>query len=112
MNFKSKPSEPAKEIRTTLTWLPSLLLRSVRKLISLTLSGDKPLSPVIITYFAGWNCDNSFLSVDNSFLVLKVTASIFSGGFFNKERTEPALVKPISSKAKAIGKTPPSIYSE
>ena len=103
--FRSNPSDPAREINTTLTFSPFTLLKSVDAFISFRLSGDRPLSPVIITYLAEVNGSVPFL-------VLNETASIFSAGVFKRERTFPARVKPSSSKAMAIGNKPPSMYCE
>ena len=72
---------------------------------SLTLSGERGLFPVIITYFAGWKLAFS--------LGLNVRASIRSvGDSLKRDRTDPALVKPSSSNARAIGTRPPSMYCE
>ena len=61
MNLKSSPSEPAGEIKMTLTLSPFLLAICVADCKSSTLDGDKTLSPVIIIYFAGIVAGEVFL---------------------------------------------------
>ena len=86
--LKSKPSDPAFEISTTFIFSPLILSLSVIALISLTLSGEYALSPVIIIYLP----------------------MLVFGLSFNRLFLVPYLVNPISSRAKATGTNPPSRY--
>ena len=98
--MKSKPSEPARDTITTLIVSPFMLLGLVIAFNSVLTSGVKFLSPVIMIYFAGKRIFPDFN--DN--------ASIgFVGAVLNRD-LPPYLVIPISSKAKAKGTPPPSMY--
>ena len=108
MNLKSRPSAPAKDISTTFTFSPLTLSRLVAAFKSATLSGEIDLSPVIITYFAGLKP-----SVAPSPFGLSVIESIGSVGAVSNRFFIPLdRVNPSSSRARATGIMPPSIYCE
>ena len=94
MFLKSKPSEPAREIRATLIMAPSLFFLSTIAFTSCMLFGDKFFSPDMIIY----------LGVGPSIFLL--------GASLNSDFTSPYLLNPNSSRAKAKGIIPPSIYCE
>ena len=77
----------------------------VTSITSCALFGDKLMFPVIIIYFAGILVLLLIFSY-----VFKSKGSI--GGVSNNEFVLLYLVNPISSRANAIGITPPAIYFE
>ena len=107
IHFKSMPSEPALDIKTTLILLPSMFVSSVKPLTSKSLLGEIRVSPVIIAYRTGLK-PLSFLS-SLGFMVLKSSGSV--GAFKNRFFASlPYRTKPSSSSASAMGTIPPSIY--
>ena len=101
--LKSRPSDAAREINITFTFSPYIFSLLVAYFKSSALSCEKYLSPVIIMYLACLKL--------SSLLGFSVFASIFTftTSFWNSD-LPLCLTNPISSSAKAIGTTPPSIY--
>ena len=95
MALKSKPSEPACDIKTTFIFSPLILSSLVIAFKSASLFGDKRGSPVIIMYLADFKSEIMF-------------PLVLGGGVLNND-LPLCLVNPISSNARAIGIRPASI---